>query len=425
MRPINNRIIALVDCNSFYVSCERLFRPDLKRKPVVVLSNNDGCIISRSTEAKQAGIKMGEPYFKAKPLIDKYKVSVFSSNYELYGDMSRRVMKILKNFSPDIEFYSIDEAFLDLTNIKMDNVQEYILHIRKVILQWTGIPVSIGAANTKTLAKIANHVAKKNKLGVEEFITKDKNEVDEILKTFPVQEVWGIGRQLSKFFNNNNFYNAHQLKYVDNYWVRKNSSVVVLKTIHELNGICCFPLNFQYVARKNCCVSRSFGKTIIDLNDLKEAVVNHCMTAAERIRSEGLIVKSVYVFIKTSRFKKDYVSRVQKVDLPIATNNTLELTNVCAKALENIYIKGYFYSKAGVIFSDLKPKDHYEKNLFSDQNLNLDHLMKVIDQTNSKFGRGAVTVAAARLNNNSKMNRRYSSKIDTSFIKLAPTVRAH
>jgi len=141
MQPINNRIIALVDCNSFYVSCERLFRPDLRRKPVVVLSNNDGCIISRSTEAKQAGIKMGEPYFKAKPLIDKHKVSVFSSNYELYGDMSRRVMKILKNFSPDIEFYSIDEAFLDLTNIKMDNVKEYILNIRKIVLQWTGIPV--------------------------------------------------------------------------------------------------------------------------------------------------------------------------------------------------------------------------------------------------------------------------------------------
>ncbi len=164
MQPINNRIIALVDCNSFYVSCEKLFRPDLKRKPVVVLSNNDGCIISRSTEAKQVGIKMGEPYFKAKPLIDKYKVSVFSSNYELYGDMSRRVMKILKNFSPDIEFYSIDEAFLDLTNIKMDNVQEYILHIRKVILQWTGIPVSIGAANTKTLAKNCKSCCKEKQI---------------------------------------------------------------------------------------------------------------------------------------------------------------------------------------------------------------------------------------------------------------------
>jgi DNA polymerase V len=425
MQPINNRILALVDCNSFYVSCERLFRPDLKRKPVVVLSNNDGCIISRSTEAKQVGIKMGEPYFKAKPLLDKHKVSVFSSNYELYGDLSRRVMKILKEFSPDIEFYSIDEAFLDLTNIKMDSVEEYILNIRKVILKWTGIPVSIGAANTKTLAKVANHVAKKNKLGVEEFISKKQDYVDEVLKTFPVQEVWGIGRQLSKFFNNNNFYNAYELKYADNYWVRKNSSVVVLKTIHELNGTCCFPLNFQYVARKNCCVSRSFGKTITEINDLKEAVVNHCITAAERIRSEGLIAKSVYVFIKTSRFKNNYVSRVQKVDIPIATNNTLELVNLCSEALESIYIKGYFYSKAGVIFSDLKPKDHYEKTLFSDLTQNLDYLMKVIDQTNSKFGRGSVTVAAARLNNNSKMRRDHSSKIDTSYIKFAPTVRAY
>lgn len=194
MQPINNRIIALVDCNAFYVSCERLFRPDLARKPVVVLSNNDGCIISRSTEAKQIGIKMGEPLFKAKPLIDKYKVAVFSSNYELYGDLSRRVMKILKNFASDIEFYSIDEAFLDLTHIKMSSVEEYIANIRKIILQWTGIPVSIGAANTKTLAKVANHIAKKKRVGIEEFISKDQDYINKELEKFPVEEVWGIGR---------------------------------------------------------------------------------------------------------------------------------------------------------------------------------------------------------------------------------------
>jgi DNA polymerase V len=184
MQPINNRIIALVDCNAFYVSCERLFRPDLARKPVVVLSNNDGCIISRSTEAKQIGIKMGEPLFKAKPLIDKYKVAVFSSNYELYGDLSRRVMKILKNFASDIEFYSIDEAFLDLTHIKMSSVEEYIANIRKIILQWTGIPVSIGAANTKTLAKVANHIAKKKRVGIEEFISKDQDYINKELEKF-------------------------------------------------------------------------------------------------------------------------------------------------------------------------------------------------------------------------------------------------
>ena len=423
MQQTKRRVIALVDCNSFYVSCERLFRPDLKRAPVVVLSNNDGCIISRSTEAKQAGIKMGEPLFKAKYLIDKYKVKVFSSNYELYGDLSRRVMKVLKNFSPDIEFYSIDEAFLDLTNIQIDNIEAYIKNIREVILRWIGIPVSIGAASTKTLAKVANHVAKKSQKGVEEFISKDQSYVDEVLKTFPVREIWGIGKQLSKFFINNNFHNAFQLKSVDNSWVRKNSSVVVLKTIHELNNICCFPLNFSYTARKNCIVSRSFGEKIIEINDLKEAVVNHCITAAERIRSEGLIVKSVYVFIKTNKFKDGYTSFVKKIDLPIATNNTLELVNVCSKAVESIYVKGLSYSKAGVLFGELEVKDNYEKNLFSHLNQNLDYLMKVIDDTNVKFGRGTVSVAAARINNNYKMKRSHSSKIDTSFLKFVPIVK--
>ena len=425
MQPINNRIIALVDCNAFYVSCERLFRPDLARKPVVVLSNNDGCIISRSTEAKQIGIKMGEPLFKAKPLIDKYKVAVFSSNYELYGDLSRRVMKILKNFASDIEFYSIDEAFLDLTHIKMSSVEEYIANIRKIILQWTGIPVSIGAANTKTLAKVANHIAKKKRVGIEEFISKDQDYINKELEKFPVEEVWGIGRQLSKFFHNNNFHNSYQLKCADNYWVRKNSSVVVLKTIHELQGICCFPLNFIPIVRKNCCVSRSFGTTITDINDLKEALVNHCITAAERIRSEGLITKTMHVFIKTSRFKNNYVSRVQKVDLPMATNNTIELINLSIKALEDIYVKGYYYSKAGIIFSELEPKDHYTKNLFSDLNQNLDHLMNIIDQTNNRFGRDSITIAEARQSNHFKLRRKHSSGIDTSFIKMAPTVRAN
>ena len=424
MQPINKRIIALVDCNSFYVSCERLFRPDLAKRPVVVLSNNDGCIISRSTEAKQVGIKMGEPYFKAKPLIDKYKVAVFSSNYELYGDLSRRVMKILKNFSSDIEFYSIDEAFLDLTHITMKNVEDYISNIRKIILQWTGIPVSIGAANTKTLAKVANHIAKKKKMGIEEFISKDQDYIDQELKEFPVAEVWGIGRQLSAFFNNNHFHNTYQLKNADNYWVRKNSSVVVLKTIHELQGICCFPLNYTPTVRKNCCVSRSFGTSITDMYDLQEALVNHCITAAERIRSEGLIAKTIYVFIKTSRFKKNYLSRVEKIDIPMPTNNTLELVHLAVKALENIYRKGHYYSKAGVLLSGLQPKAHYANNLFSDLNHNLDHLMNIIDQTNNKFGRGSITLAAARHNNQFKLRRQHSSKIDTSFIQRAPVVKA-
>jgi DNA polymerase V len=419
-----NNIIALVDCNSFYVSCERLFRPDLRRKPVVVLSNNDGCIISRSNEAKQIGIKMGEPLFKAKPLINKYKVSVFSSNYELYGDLSRRVMKILEQFASNIEFYSIDEAFLDLSDMKMNSVKEYIAHIRKIILQWTGIPVSIGAASTKTLAKVANHVAKKKHMGVEEFISKDQAYIDQVLQTFPVEEVWGIGRQLSKFFRNGNIMNAYQLKHVDHYWIRKNRTVMVAKTVHELNGISCFPLNVIPTLRKNCCVSRSFGKTITDLPDLTEALVNHCITAAERIRSEGLITKSLYVFIKTSRFKSNYVSRVQQVDLPIATNNTMELVHAAIKALESIYVAGYNYSKAGVLLSNLKPKDEYADNLFSHIRKPLDKVMQVMDQANHRFGKGSITLAAARGKHHYKIRRGHSSRIDTSYVAMAPTVRA-
>jgi len=424
MQPINNRIIALVDCNAFYVSCERLFRPDLARKPVVVLSNNDGCIISRSTEAKQIGIKMGEPLFKAKPLIDKYKVAVFSSNYELYGDLSRRVMKILKNFTSDIEFYSIDEAFLDLTYIKMSSVEEYIANIRKIILQWTGIPVSIGAANTKTLAKVANHIAKKKRVGIEEFISKDQDYINKELEKFPVEEVWGIGRQLSKLFNKSNIRNAYELKHANNYWVRKNSNVGVAKTIHELNGICCFPLNAIPTVRKNCCVSRSFGKNITDLHDLTEALVNHCITAAERIRSEGLIAKSLYVFIKTSRFKSNYVSRVKQVDLPLATNNTMELAHAAIQALETIYEAGYNYSKAGVLLSNLQPKDQYADNLFSTIRKPLDQVMEVMDQTNNRFGKGSITLAVARGKHQYKIRRRHSSPINTSYIPMAPTVRA-
>jgi DNA polymerase V len=333
-------------------------------------------------------------------------------------------MKILKNFTSDIEFYSIDEAFLNLTYIKMSSVEEYIANIRKIILQWTGIPVSIGAANTKTLAKVANHIAKKKRVGIEEFISKDQDYINKELVEFPVEEVWGIGRQLSKLFNKSNIRNAYELKHANNYWVRKNSNVGVAKTIHELNGICCFPLNAIPTVRKNCCVSRSFGKNITDLHDLTEALVNHCITAAERIRSEGLIAKSLYVFIKTSRFKSNYVSRVKQVDLPLATNNTMELAHAAIQALETIYEAGYNYSKAGVLLSNLQPKDQYADNLFSTIRKPLDQVMEVMDQTNNRFGKGSITLAVARGKHQYKIRRRHSSPINTSYIPMAPTVRA-
>ena len=204
LRNTKKKIIALVDCNSFYVSCERLFNPILNRFPVVVLSNNDGCVISRSKEAKEIGIRMGEPYFKVKELAKKYNVKVFSSNYALYGDISRRVMSTLKRFSPSIEFYSIDEAFLDLTDLAIEDINQYIHELRKIILKWTGIPVSVGVASTKTLSKVANHVAKKNLLGTQSFASESEEYIDNVLKKFPVGDVWGVGRQLNKLYQKNN-----------------------------------------------------------------------------------------------------------------------------------------------------------------------------------------------------------------------------
>ena len=225
--------VALIDCNSFYVSCERLFNPKIQNVPVVVLSNNDGCVISRSTEAKKLGIRMGEPYFKVKDLVKKNNVQIFSSNYALYGDLSRRVMKVLKGFTDKIEIYSIDEAFLDLSHIKDEQVEEYGKQIRERVLKWTGIPTSVGISNTKTLSKVANHIAKKNKAGVI-FL---KENIDNILKDFDIADVWGVGRQLSKLYIKNGINNAYKLKNISNTWVKKSTNVLGAKTVMELSLI--------------------------------------------------------------------------------------------------------------------------------------------------------------------------------------------
>ena len=315
LRNTKKKIIALVDCNSFYVSCERLFNPILNRFPVVVLSNNDGCVISRSKEAKEIGIRMGEPYFKVKELTKKYNVKVFSSNYALYGDISRRVMSTLKRFSPSIEFYSIDEAFLDLTDLAIEDTNQYIHELKKIILKWTGIPVSVGVASTKTLSKVANYLAKKNLPGTQSFIGENEEYIDDVLKKFPVGDVWGVGRQLNKLYQKNNIKNAFDLKNCDNTWVRKNTNVFGLKTVMELRGISCIDFDLEEDRkRKNCCVSRSFGKKVKEFEILKEALISHCLNAAEKIRLDRQIVKSIVVFIKTSPFDKNqkYFSRSNK-----------------------------------------------------------------------------------------------------------------
>ena len=413
--------IALVDCNSFYVSCERLFNPKMQKKAVVVLSNNDGCVISRSREAKDLGIKMGEPYFKVKDLVKRNKVEVYSSNYALYGDISRRVMKVLKTFSPKVEIYSIDEAFIDLSFIDEKGVEDYGREIRSRVLKWTGIPTSVGIASTKTLSKVANHIAKKEKAGVIYLNTN----IDERLKKFPIEDVWGVGKQLSKFYHKNNISNAYDLKNVSNTWVKKGTNVLGAKTAMELRGIPCIDLQIDQEKRKNCCVSRSFGRKVKDLNELEESVITHCLNAAEKIRADDQIAKTITVFIRTSPFDKNrrYYSNSKTIDLAIPTSNSIELIKNAVKALTDIYKYGYAYQKAGIILSGLKDANQNDQNLLTPLLENKSKkLMKAIDYTNTKYGRYAISIAQAGLSKGWKMRREHSSKIDTASFDSLPKI---
>jgi DNA polymerase V len=417
--------IALVDCNSFYVSCERLFNPLIIKKPVIVLSSNDGCVISRSTEAKILDIKMGEPYFKVKKIVKKNNVKVFSSNYSLYGDISRRVMKTLKQFSPQIEIYSIDEAFLDLSLIKDKDLLGYGNRIRKTILKWTGIPTSIGIATTKTLSKIANLVAKKDNSGVINLI--NAKQTDEILKKIKINDIWGVGRQLTKFYTKNGIDTAYQLKKMPDGWIKKNTNVFGGRTVMELKGLSCISLETYQEKKKNCCVSRSFGRKVTKLEELNESVTTYCLNAAEKIRLDNQTTKKITVFIRTSPFQneKNYYSNSKDIDLPIRTNDSIELVKQALIALKYIYKKGYKYQKVGIIFSALNDVDIYKKNLFSLVNSEEKRkkLMKAIDYTNNRYGRNALSIAHAELKKEWNIKKQHSSKIDTACFDFLPIVK--
>jgi len=413
--------VALIDCNSFYVSCERLFNPKINNKPTVVLSNNDGCVISRSTEAKKIGIKMGEPYFKVKELVKKNNVHIFSSNYALYGDISRRVMKTLKSFSDKIEIYSIDEAFVDLSHVEEKEVENYGKQIRERILKWTGIPTSVGISNTKTLSKVANHMAKKNKTGVIYL----KENIDETLKNFNITDIWGVGKQLSKLYIKNGIDTAYKLKNISNTWVKKSTNVLGAKTVMELRGITCISLETQEAKRKSCCVSRSFGKKVESLEKLQESIATHCLNAAEKIRNDNQTTRSITIYIRTSPFDKNrkYYSNSITVDLPVATSNSLELVKSAINGLKKIYKYGYFYQKAGIVLSKLREASENEFNLLAPIMENKSQtLMKAIDFTNAKYGRNAVSIAQAGINNSWKMRREHSSKIDTASFDSLPKI---
>ncbi len=416
--------IALIDCNSFYVSCERLFNPKIRNKPVVVLSSNDGCIISRSTEAKTLGIKMGEPYFKAKDIMVKNNVYVFSSNYSLYGDLSRRVMRTLKRFNSEIEIYSIDEAFLDLSNFPDNKIEHIGKEIKDIVLQWTGIPTSIGIAKTKTLSKVANHIAKKTKSGVVSLI--GVKDIDPILEKVEINDIWGVGKQLTKFFIKNGISNAKQLKNVSNTWIKKNSNVLSSRTAMELRGISCIDLETTSSKRKSCVVSRSFAKKVEKLQELQESITSYCLNAAEKIRSESLIAKSITVFIRTNPFQNQfaYYSNSKTIDIPIATDNSIEIVKTALTGLKDIFKNGYRYQKAGIMLSGLSDLQG-SNNLFSSiKDDKIKNLMKTIDNTNYRFGRSTLSLASAGINKKWNIKRQHYSKIDTSDFHCLPTIKA-
>jgi len=386
----------LVDCNNFYVSCERVFNPLLKTKPVVVLSNNDGCIIARSNEAKALGIPMGAPLHLYKELINKNKVFTYSSNYTLYGDMSSRVMTSLNFFVPDIEIYSIDEAFLSLEKINGVTVLDEMVEIRRLIYQWTGIPVSIGVGPTKTLAKLANKMAKKHSSNGVYILTISKH-LDKILKDLSLEDIWGISKGWANRLKSIGINNPFELQQSDPRQIRNLISVVGERIVYELRGIPCLTLE-GITAKQSITVSRSFGNIINNKNDLKKALANYVARAAEKLRSQNSLCGAISVFIHTNRFRKKDLqySNSASIIFDDLTDSTNLIIGKAFKLLESLYLPNYNYKKIGVVLLDIQKREHnfiIQDNLFTYENTKKeftnksDICMKMLDSINAKMGK--------------------------------------
>ncbi len=417
---------ALVDCNNFYASCERIFNPKLENKPVVVLSNNDGCVIARSNEAKALGIRMGEPAFKIEDFINRNGVEVFSSNYALYGDMSDRVMKTLQEFVPQLEIYSIDEAFLDLRGMKHYDLLEYCKIIRQKVKQYTGIPVSIGIAPTKTLAKIANRYAKKHRK--ESGVCILDNDMDTIiaLQATDVEDIWGVGRQYSRLLKEYHINTAFDFTNTPPNWIQKHLKIVGLRTLEELKGKPCLDLELQAEPKKAILNSRSFGQTQTELCILKEAVANFAARCGEKLRKQNTSTNLVHVFIHTNTFKENeaqyYNSKV--IQLPIASNHTPELIGAAHKGLDLIFKEGFNYKKAGVMVSGIVPEDQLQTNLFYEpaNTENQRNMMAKMDALNKRMGRDKIKMAAQGFNRKWKLRQEHKSPCYTTNIHEILTI---
>jgi DNA polymerase V len=413
-----HRVFALADCNSFYCSCERVFAPRLAKVPVVVLSNNDGCVIARTNEAKALGIPMGAPAYQWERLFRKNGVAVFSANFALYGDMSARVMSTLAQHAPGIEVYSIDEAFLDLTGVR--DPEGFCRALRATVLRWTGIPVSFGLGPTKTLSKAANKLAKKEAAcgGVFSLFRPD---ADAWLAWLPVEDVWGIGRRQAAKLAAMGIHDARGLKYLDRNLARRKFTVVGLHTVLELQGVPCIDLEAAPPSKKSICSSRSFGRPVTSLVDIKEAVAAYAARVGEKLRAQRSVASVVMVFVRTNYFKPDEprYENITHVALPVVTNDTAVLITAAHAGLEKIFRAGHRYQKSGVLVVGLEPEACRQLSLLAqppEDEARRRTLMTAMDKINAKWGRGACSPAAAGAGKKrswsmrqEKLSRRYTT----------------
>lgn len=394
----------LIDCNNFFVSCERVFNPKLRNKPVVILSSNDACVIARSNEAKALGIPMGAPAFEYKNFFKQKNVIVYSANFGLYADMSARVMKTLALYASQMEIYSIDEAFLFIPERQIDDIvnkehfnniyyTQYGLFLKNKVMQNTGIPICVGIGKTKTMAKIANQIAKKQNIYNGVFDISSFSNCDEILEQFKVEDIWGIGRRYSNLLKSKGIVSAKDFKNTDEKWVKKNMTVVGLKTLLELKDQPCLNIQELSATNKSIVVSRSFGRNITSLFELKEAVATYMCMAAQKLRNQFSSTKMITVFVMFKKYQDSYKHYDScNMEIPIATFYTSDLINYAHSALEKIYKQGFEYKKAGVMLSNFVLEDHIQLNLYANDNLNKKRmLIKAMDNINNIFGKNKVT----------------------------------
>jgi DNA polymerase V len=416
-------VYALVDCNNFYVSCERVFNPKLEGRPTIVLSSNDGCAIARSAEAKELGVKMAQPLFQFADLVKQHDIQVLSGNFHLYSDMSNRVVQVLADTAPSIQKYSIDECFLDITGMNED-LTEFGRMVQAKVVKWTGIPVGVGIAETKTLAKLANRIAKESKKsgGVVNLV--DSPWQTKALEMTEVGDVWGIGKQFTKKLNRNSVKTALDLTNKPDAWIRREMSVGGLKTVRELRGEDCIGFENIPKPKQTTLVSRSFGHEVSDLDSLTNALTVFATTAAEDIRKANLVSSTVSVFIDTNRFSNGpQYSPTRSVDLSPATNNTKHIVRAAVQGLKEIHRDGFQYKKAGVMLLDLVDADHAPLSLFDNLDPKDDDLIKAFDQINRQQGPGSINFGNAGLPSGWRSNSAYQTPRYTTEWDGIPTVK--